>query len=191
VGVLNTVVIPILLRKAGLPEADSRGAITSHRARATLATKLYNGASGLGPLEVMGWLGHTHFSSTQHYLELTPVRLMTAFHKGAKLTESLRMVGVVVDSRPGPGDPVFRYDLGHGWCTNPAYAACAHRMACARCDFYEPAEGFAATLERQAARYVRMLQQLDLTEDERAATTGDQEAVEQLRKRLDHEPTPH
>ena len=190
VGVLNTVVIPILLRKAGLPEADSRGAITSHRARATLATKLYNGASGLGPLEVMGWLGHTHFSSTQHYLELTPVRLMTAFHKGAKLTENLRMIDVVVDSRPGPGDPVFHYDLGHGFCTNPAYASCVHRMACARCDFYEPAEGFAATLERQAARYVRMLQQLDLTEDERAATTGDQEAVEQLRKRLHHEPTP-
>ena len=190
VGVLNTVVIPILLRKAGLPEADSRGAITSHRARATLATKLYNGASGLGPLEVMGWLGHTHFSSTQHYLELTPVRLMTAFHKGAKLTESLRMVSVLVDSKPGADDPVFRYDLGHGFCTNPAYAACAHRMACARCDFYDPATNFAATLAHQAERYVRMLQQLELTDDERAATTGDKDAVERLMRRLQHEPHP-
>jgi len=189
-GVLNTVVIPILLRKSGLPEADSRGPITSHRARATMATKLYNSASGLGPLEVMNWLGHTHFSSTQHYLALTPVRLMTAFHKGAKLTESLRCVSVLVDSKPSPGDPVFRYDLGHGWCTNPAYAACAHRMACARCDFYEPAESFADALVRQSDRYIRMLQQLDLTEDERAAVTGDVEAVGKLLSRLAGQPTP-
>ncbi len=189
-GVLNTVVIPILLRKAGLPEADSRGPITSHRARATLATKLYNSASGLGPLEVMSWLGHTHFHSTQYYLALTPIKLMTAFHKGAKLTESLRMVGVVVDGRPGPGEPVFRYDLGHGFCTNPAYAACAHRMACARCDFYEPAASFAQTLARQADRYVRMLQQLDLSDDERSATAGDAEAVRRLVAHLASEPTP-
>jgi len=189
-GILNYAIIPILLRRAGLPDADSRGPITSHRARATLATKLYNGASGLGPLEVMNWLGHTHFSSTQYYLALTPVRLMTAFHKGAKLTENLRMVSVVVDGKPGPSDPVFHYDLGHGFCTNPAYAACAHRMACAKCDFYEPAESFAKTLARQADRYNRMLQQLDLTEDERAAATGDAEAVGRLLTRLADQPTP-
>jgi len=189
-GILNYAIIPILLHKAGLPDADSRGPITSHRARATLATKLYNGASGLAPLEVMNWLGHTHFSSTQYYLALTPVRLMTAFHKGAKLTENLRMVSVMVDNKPGPGDAVFRYDLGHGLCTNPAYAACAHRMACAKCDFYEPAESFARTLAQQADRYVRMLQQLDLTEDERAAATGDAEAVGRLLARLTDQPTP-
>ena len=189
-GILNYVIIPILLRKAGLPASDSRGVITSHRARATMATKLYNSESGLGPLEVMNWLGHTHFSSTQYYLALTPVRLMTAFHKSAKLTEHLRCVSVLVDSQPGPGDPVFRYDLGHGFCTNPAYSACAHRMACARCDFYEPAESFEPTLVHQAGRYIQMLQQLDLSEDERAATTGDREAVELLLKRLHHEPAP-
>ncbi len=189
-SVLNTVVIPILLRKAGLPKADSRGTITSHRARATMATKLYNGASGLGPLEVMRWLGHTHFSSTQHYLALAPVQLMTAFHKGAKLTENLRMVNVLVDSRSEPGQPVFRYDLGHGWCTNPAYAMCAHRMACARCSFYEPAESFADVLVKQSDRYTRMLQELNLLEDERAATTGDLTAVNQLLGRLAGEPTP-
>ena len=138
----------------------------------------------------MNWLGHTHFSSTQYYLALTPVRLMTAFHRSAKLTENLRCVSVLVDSHPKPGDPVFRYDLGHGWCTNPAYAACAHRMACARCDFYEPAANFAETLSRQGERYVRMLQQLDLTDDERAATTGDAEAVSHLLSRLADQPAP-
>src|SRR6266545_2821124 len=35
---LNTVLIPLLCDKAGLPRADARRAITSHRARATIAS---------------------------------------------------------------------------------------------------------------------------------------------------------
>ena len=85
---------------------------------------------------------------------------------------------------------MFRYDLGHGWCTNDAYASCAHRMACAKCAFYEPAESFRKALETQGDRYIRMLQELTLTEDERAATTGDAEAVNRLLKRLAEEATP-
>jgi len=34
----NEYVIPALCRKAGIPESDSRGALTGHRARATIAT---------------------------------------------------------------------------------------------------------------------------------------------------------
>lgn len=188
--VLNDAIIPILLAKGGLPEEDSRGKITSHRARMTLATKLYDSASGMRPLEVMGWLGHQTFSATQHYLEVSPVRLMTSFHRSAKLSEATRCVSVLVDRHPEPGQPIFRYDLGHGWCTNDAYAACAHRMACARCSFYEPAQDFSEALVKQSDRYIRMLQELRLTEDERAATTGDAKAIEQLLARLAAQPTP-
>jgi integrase len=39
---LNNALIPLLCRKAGLPLQDSRGKITSHRARATIASMLYN-----------------------------------------------------------------------------------------------------------------------------------------------------
>ena len=38
----NLRLIPLLCRKAGVPLADARGRITSHRARATIATQLYN-----------------------------------------------------------------------------------------------------------------------------------------------------
>jgi integrase len=38
----NSTLIPILCRKAGVPQQDTRGRITSHRARATIATQLYN-----------------------------------------------------------------------------------------------------------------------------------------------------
>jgi integrase len=39
---LNNQIIPALCRKAGMPDTDSRGALTSHRARATIATQLLN-----------------------------------------------------------------------------------------------------------------------------------------------------
>jgi hypothetical protein len=189
-GIINSSTIPSLLRKTGLPDHDSRGPITSHRARATMASKLYNSTSALGPLEVMSWLGHTHFASTQYYLALSPGRIMTAFHRSAKLTENLRLVDVVVDSRPEAGQPVFRSDLGHGMCTSPAYAMCAHRMACARCSFYEPADAFMETILRQKGRFVHMLQELDLTEDEMPAVSGDAEAADRLLSRLAAQPTP-
>ena len=62
-GFVNRVLIPVLLRKAGLPSEDTRGAITSHRARSTMATKLYSSSSGLTPLEVMRWLGQRRLAS--------------------------------------------------------------------------------------------------------------------------------
>lgn len=189
-GCINRTVIPTLLRKAGLPASDSRGAITSHRARTTLATKLYSPASGMAAVEVMRWLGHTDLSTGRWYIDLTPVRLMTAFHRSVRMSEALRFVGVLADTRPGPGDPVLRYDLGQGWCTNPAYAMCAHRMACARCSFYEPAEAMRDKLEQQAGRFQHMLQELHLADDERAAVEGDADAVKLLLLRLTEQPTP-
>jgi hypothetical protein len=39
---INGTVIPLLCRKAGVPPADVRGNITSHRARSTIASQLYN-----------------------------------------------------------------------------------------------------------------------------------------------------
>src|SRR6266852_272836 len=39
---LNAYLIPKLCRKAGVPQSDIRGRITSHRARSTIATQLFN-----------------------------------------------------------------------------------------------------------------------------------------------------
>ncbi len=38
----NDVLIPALCRKAGVPKADARGNITSHRGRSTIASQLFN-----------------------------------------------------------------------------------------------------------------------------------------------------
>jgi integrase len=186
-AVCNHVVIPLLRRKAGLPKGDSRGPITSHRARATLATRLYNARSGLTPVEIMNWLGHADFSSTQHYLEITPTALMRSFHATSKLSEAARYVGVLFDRQAQPGAPSLLYDLGHGWCTNEAFASCTHRMACAKCDFYRPDKELRARIEQQSERYVRFLQRLDLTEDERAAVAADEAAARKLVQNIDRD----
>ncbi len=57
---INTSLIPTLCKVAGIPRTDERGTITSHRARATLATLLYNAPEGLSLFELMHWLGHTN-----------------------------------------------------------------------------------------------------------------------------------
>ncbi len=41
-GYLNKRLIPVLCKKVGVPFADVRGNITSHRARSTIASQLYN-----------------------------------------------------------------------------------------------------------------------------------------------------
>lgn len=64
---LNKVVLPILCAKAGIPESDSRGALTSHRARATIATQLLNAKEPLTLADLQQWLGHKHAASARYY----------------------------------------------------------------------------------------------------------------------------
>ncbi|MFB6717387.1 MULTISPECIES: hypothetical protein [unclassified Streptomyces] len=48
----------MLCRKAGVPTADIRGNITSHRARSTIASQLYNAKEPMTLFELQEWLGH-------------------------------------------------------------------------------------------------------------------------------------
>ena len=55
---INNTVIPMLCRKAGVPAADIRGNITSHQARSTIASQLYNAKEPMTLFELQAWLGH-------------------------------------------------------------------------------------------------------------------------------------
>ena len=63
-------------------------------------------------------------------------------------------------------------------------------MACARCDFYLPKESTEAQLLQAKGSILRMLQEIPLTDEERAAAEGDLQAIEHLTASLAHEPTP-
>ncbi|WP_245204756.1 hypothetical protein [Kitasatospora sp. RG8] len=55
---INNTIIPMLCRKAGVPDADVRGNITSHRARSTIASQLYNAKEPMTLFELQAWLVH-------------------------------------------------------------------------------------------------------------------------------------
>ncbi|MCA1697749.1 MAG: hypothetical protein LC790_02130, partial [Actinobacteria bacterium] len=82
------------------------------------------------------------------------------------------------------------YDLGHGYCSYSFFEQCPHRMACARCDFYLPKDSTRGQLLEANTSLQRMLVEIPLTDDERAAVTDDHNAVKRLLDRLADTPTP-
>ena len=95
-----------------------------------------------------------------------------------------------VNGAAAAGQPWQYYDLGHGYCTYSFFEQCPHRMACARCDFYLPKESSRAQLLEANGNLQRMLAQIPLTDDERAAVEDGTTAVKRLIERLAHVPTP-
>ncbi|WP_348266163.1 SDR family oxidoreductase [Edaphobacter paludis] len=70
--IINHTIIPTLCKKAGVPEKDTRGSITSHRARSTIASQLYNAKQPMSLFALKEWLGHRRLESTQWYAKVTP-----------------------------------------------------------------------------------------------------------------------
>ena len=141
---LNHTIIPALCRKAGVPAADVRGNITSHRAPATIASQLYNAKEPMTLFELQAWLGHRSPEATQHYAKITPNTLGRAYNDAGYFARNVRTIEVLVDrdavtsGAVASGEPWQYYDRGHGYCTYTFFEQCQHRMACARCDFYTP-----------------------------------------------------
>jgi integrase len=193
---LNRTVIPALCRKAGVPSTDVRGSITSHRARSTIASQLYNAKEPMTLFELQAWLGHRSPASTQHYAKISPATLSKAYSEAGYFARNLRTIEVLLDrdavtsGRAGNGEPWQHYDLGHGYCSYSFFEQCPHRMACARCDFYIPKASSRAQLLEGKEHLQRMLAAVPLTDDERAAVEDGHAALGALVNRLREVPSP-
>jgi hypothetical protein len=135
----------ITIRQGHVPQNDLRGKITSHRARSTIATQLFNAKEPMSLFELQEWLGHRMPSSTQRYAKITPTKLMKSYSDAGYFSRNLRAIEVLIDQekvRSGLGaDESWKfYDLGHGYCTYDFFDQCPHRMACAKCSFYVPSQ---------------------------------------------------
>lgn len=170
---LNTTLISLLCRKAGIPEADSRGALTGHRARATIATQLLNAREPLSLADLQQWLGHKHPASTRHYAAILQRTLAAAYKKADCFARNVRTIEVLIDRETilngaaADGQPWKYDDLGEGYCTYDFFAKCPHRLACARCPFYLPKQSHAGQLLAVKDGIEQMLEQIDLTDEER------------------------
>jgi integrase len=193
---INDSLIPMLCHKAGVPLQDSRGKITSHRARATIASMLYNAKEPLSIFELKEYLGHKYLSSTQRYLQVDPTKLASKVAKAGYLEQNLATIEVLLDQEAvlsgaaARGESWKYYDLGHGWCTHPFWSACAHRMACAKCPYYRPKDSLADQLVEGKAKLVRMLEFVHLTEEEKLLVTEGIELHQELIEKLADVPTP-
>ena len=193
---INNTVIPMLCRKAGVPAADVRGNITSHRARSTIASQLYNAKEPMTLFELQAWLGHRSPQSTQFYAKISPVTLTRAYDDAGYFSRNVRTIEVLVDrdaitsGAASAGEPWQHYDLGHGFCAYTFFEQCPHRMACAKCDFYTPKDSSKAQLLEAKDNLQRMLAAIPLTDDERGAVDDGQAALDRLLERLADVPTP-
>jgi integrase len=193
---INHTVIPALCAKAGVPTADVRGNITSHRARSTIASQLYNAKEPMTLFELQAWLGHKDPGSTQHYAKITPNTLSKAYTEAGYFARNIRTIEVLLDrdavtsGAAAAGHPWQHYDLGHGYCSYTFFEQCPHRMACARCDFYTPKDSSQAQLLEAKANLQRMLASIPLTDNERAAVEDGQAALDALLTRLADVPAP-
>ena len=180
---INLTIIPLLCARAGVPGEDERGAITSHRARATLATLLYNAPEGLSIFDLMAWLGHKSPQTTQSYARVKPTRLAAAY---AKADRNSRLMEVLVDTKAdASGEAKVYYVLGeHGLCGNPDWATCLYRMACIKCPFFVPTD---QALLIQASKTVRrFMEMVELTDEELAAVQEDVTKLEEAVERTQH-----
>jgi integrase len=193
---VNNTVIPMLCRKAGVPAADVRGAITSHRARSTIASQLYNAKEPMTLFELQAWLGHRSPQSTQFYAKISAQTLTRAYTDAGYFSRNIRTIEVLIDrgavasGAAASGEPWQHYDLGHGYCTYTFFEQCPHRMACARCDFYTPKDSARAQLLEARTNLQKMTAAIPLTEDEQAAVEDGQAAIDRLLGKLADTPTP-
>lgn len=193
---INRTIIPALCAKAGVPRSDLRGRITSHRARSTIASQLYNAKEPMTLSELQAWLGHRTPNTTQHYAKISPNTLSRAYTQAGYFARNVRTIEVLVDrdavtsGAAAAGTAWQHYDLGHGWCSYSFFEQCQHRMACARCDFYTPKDSSKAQLIEASTNLQRMLAAIPLTEDEQAAVEDGHAAVNALLDRLADTPTP-
>jgi integrase len=195
-GYITEALIPLLCRKAGLPERDARGKLTSHRARSTIASLLFNAKNPMGLFELQEWLGHRSPLSTQHYAKITPTRLAKSYADADYFARNTRMLNVLINrdavtsGAAAAGEPWQFYDLGHGYCTYDFFAKCPHRMACAKCDFYVPKGSTRVQILEAQANLERMQTVLQLTDEERAAVDDGLAALSKLETELKDVATP-
>jgi len=184
---INTSLIPTLCKVAGIPTTDERGAITSHRARATLATLLYNAPEGLSLFELMQWLGHTNPASTQQYVRIKPTKLAADY---SKAEHNSRLVEALVDTKADAnGEVKIYYVLGdHGLCGNPDWASCLYRMACVKCPFFVPRDRALLIQSRETVKH--FMEVVELTNEELAAAQDDYEKLQEAVQRTEGLQTP-
>lgn len=94
----------------------------------------------------------------------------------------------VVSGGVRDGAPCKYYDLGDSYRTNAFWSTCPRHMACAGCSFDLPKSSAKAAALAARASVTRMLEELQLSPDERDAAEGDRAKLDGLLEKLKDTP---
>ncbi len=184
--------------RPGVPTADVRGNITSHRARATIATRLYNAKEPMTLFELQEWLGHRsprdHPALRQDHpkqarageLERRVLRPQRPHHRKSSSTATPSPAVRRRLANPGSTTtwamallrvPAFfeRFPAPHGLRTTRLHPESLVQSAAS----WKPRDNLQ-----------RMLANIPLTDDERAAVDDGQANLDRLLSQLADVPTP-
>ena len=193
---VNNTLIPLLCKKVGLDPVDQRGPITSHRARATIATYLGNCENPMSLIQLMKWLGHSNPDSTRNYVQADVGKMAVKVAENSFFQQNLASIPVIIDTdaicngSAADGAPWKYFDLGHGLCKLTEWSSCRYRMVCAKCDYFEPKDSMHVQLLEANGNLSKMLEFIELDEEERQLVEQGLTINQELLSRLKTEPTP-
>lgn len=195
VNIIQTI-IRTVCEKAGVPTADSKGNITSHRARSTMATMLANAPHPMTPFELRDWLGHSSVNTTAFYVGQRPRKLAQKYMEADQWRRNIGRISVVIDREAiskgahADGPPSQYYDVGLGYCGDGFFSRCAHRMACIKCSLFMPKESTKGQMLQAVAHNERLYEEVPIREDERRALEGDTDAIQKIFHEAEGTPAP-
>jgi hypothetical protein len=167
------VIIPALCRKADVAQNHPLyGAISTFRARVTIALALLNEIEGMTDLELHAWLHNKHITATFNLLRARISRPGTMLQKtvepdGALVLDSI-LRGDVADLKLKMDDGQARPDLGPGRCAHPFHDECRNSTAFSQHGLYNAHDIRAAQILAVKADLKRIYQLVRLTDPESA-----------------------
>ena len=182
-------------KKAGVPLADVRGNITTHRARSTIASQLYNANEPMTLFELQEWLGHATPTATQHYAKITPLRVAKSYADAGYFARNLRAIEVLIDQ------DVVRTGMppANRGSSTISDTDTAPTISSSSANIVWPAPSATSICRRSLTpsllmegktHLLRLLQEIPLGEAEQAAVEDGVAAYENLLPKLADVPTP-
>ena len=194
---LNHTLIPALCQRAGVPRSDARGSISSHRARSTIASQLFNAHEPMTLFELQAWLGHQSPATTQHYVLTSPTKLTQAYKDAGYFSRNVRAIEVLIDRMPLPAERQRVAHPGDTMISDTVGAAMNFLinvhivwLALVVTSMFPKIQSVELWLQTRDS-LLRMLQEIPLSDEEKAAVDGDVQAFNRLLESLKEVPTPN
>jgi integrase len=187
---INSSVIPVLCKRAGVSIEDAKGKITGHRGRSARLTLLRK--NGVSLDDLAEYAGHVNTRTIRRYARQDPIQLHQTIQAADDLSRIIE--GVIDMQAAAQGLPALRWFIGYDadgepmFCGNQVYVTCEHRLDCKRCGMFIGGEK--ARLLQEGEQTLPVTSKVPMTPLEKCVVEGDQAGAEACRAALQQVPAP-